>query len=238
MSFHILQVAASALLLGAAACSSDGELAMGGGASSGGSSAGGGAATSGTSDGSTARLVDSASDLNDGLLATAGNVGGLLENSGGLDGALDAVSETGVTETIDGTIDPLARVTVGDETPLGAGDPEASQMLGLSVGSDAQAEGDAVTLGVLSDGQVLTASASETDGAALGDNSLLGLAAQDEQVLGDTDSALSVNALGENNTQGDALTVNALNGGDLVSLQGGDGSNALSGALESLNLGE
>lgn len=255
MTKHQLGLCSAALLgILTAACSSDGRVAFGGGSSfaggvkpgggssssgdgSGGVSGGGGGgnssdggaspASASNDEGTASRIVAGADDA----LTSAGNVGDLLTESGG--GALD---DSGLVETADNTIDPLARVSVDDDTIVGSGAANSSQALGVSALSESQTQGDVATLGVLTNGQVLTADANVAEGGST--NGLIGAGAHGDQVIGEPNDAIAVSALSPT-AEGEVASANVLNNGDLLNVDieqpdSGGAQGLIEGAVEAV----
>lgn len=229
--------------IGLAACSSDGRVSFGAGSGVGTASApngsgsannntnGGGGSDSGSNndggsqqaaagDGTTGRLVDNIDQaINDGsgpTLASIGNVGSLLTQSGESGPVGSLLNETGLTEAADATIDPLGRVSVGDEILIGASDSGASQSLGVSVLSDSQNQGDVASIGVLSNGQVVSV---DTQIAENGEGDLLGVIADNDQVIGQGAEPVSVGVLSSSDADGDIASANVLNDGTIADVR-------------------
>jgi hypothetical protein len=205
--------AALIAVLPLSACSSNGRVSTAGGF--GASAAPPAGQPSGDDDGDGSSGDGSTtSTLGGALFVTAGNLGDTLES--------------GDPNSLPDDPSPLARVSVGEERAFGGG--SSSSALGLSLGSETQEQGDVATLGVLSDGEVITADAS---GAANGD--LIGATLDGDQVVGEGDQqSIGVGALSPSGSSGDVASVNVLSGGQALDVQVPDGSTSLLDTLRSL----
>ena len=198
-----------------------------GGASSDGGGAGGG---SGGGDGGTGGGAGGGT----GGGGAGGGSGSGSGSGGGAGGLGGVVAATG----LNGLLDPLGQVTVGDQSVLGQGATTAGP-LGVNVLSPDLTPGSVATVGVLSGGQVLnvnagqgTASTTPTGGDP---TSLLGLTVAGRPVLGtgSGNPALDVGVLSPGAAQGTAGSVNLLSNGQPlgVALGAAGAQNALGSAL-------
>jgi hypothetical protein len=187
-----LCAAALVALLPLAACSSNGRLAysggLGGGSSSGGGSGGSGAgAPTPPSSANDATLTDDAGDAASVTLASAGNLAADLE-----DGELNDANA-------------LGRVTVGDQHILG--EDADSGLLGVNVVSQAEAEGELATIGLLANGQLISAN----QVSANGNGDLIGAVAGENRIIGEGEQQqVSLDLLSNSDAQGDVIGVDAL----------------------------
>lgn len=208
----LLYGVALAVLLPTAACSSNGRVAMNGGIGPGQQQAQNPdpqdpGQTPPEQPGQPAALVEAIDDGAARIVDTAGNLGA----PGG-----DTLGQT-VTEN-SAPLGSLARVSVGNETTLGgAGGGAQGSPIGVSVASEQQTQGSAVTLGVLSNGQVATVN---TPALNNGQGDLIGLTADSQQIIGEGQSqTIGAGLLAPNNTTGDAASVNVLSGGQILNAQ-------------------
>lgn len=99
----------------------------------------------------------------------------------------------------------------------------AADALGVSANNDrVLGSGDsAVQVGVLSNGQVVSASLADNgalNGVTDATNGLVGVAANNEQVIGGENDAIGANILNDQGAEGSVATVDALSGGDTANV--------------------
>lgn len=210
----LLYGAALAMLLPAAACSSNGRVAMSG---AGGIDPGGRQAEDPNPEGPNqppqqptqpAALIQTVEDTTGDVIAAAGNLG--LPGEGDLDDAIGGAS---------GSLNSIARVSVSDEDVIGegAGGGQNTSPLGVSVASNTQNQGSDITLGVLSNGQVATA---QTPALSGGQGDLIGATADGDQIIGEgNQQTIGVGLLTPANSSGDAASANVLSGGQVANVQ-------------------
>jgi hypothetical protein len=177
--------------------------------------------------GTTSRLadnVDQALSDNSGAgattLASVGNVGDLLTQSGENGPIGNLLNESGVTESADNVIDPLGRVSVGEETLIGSGDSGDRQSIGVSALAESQNYGDEASIGVLSNGQVLTVDPEFAENSQ-GDD-LIGVMADNDQIVGSGGETVGVSVLSSPGDSGQAASAGVLSGDTIVDVQVND----------------
>lgn len=227
MNRALLLSAALIALAPMAACSTDGRTSFSAGGATGASAPGdsdGGSSGSGSGSGSGSASVEGDGTL--GRVTGQGAAGGALASAGN---AGDLVNDSGVIEAGDDTIDPMARVSVAGETVVGNDGTGTTQAIGLSAASETQNAGQVATVGVLANGQVTTASLS-SDETNLADNGAIGLAAGEDQVIGENGDPIAGSIASPSNAQGTIAGVNALSGDQIANVQV-NGQGATTGGL-------
>lgn len=210
-----------------AACSTDGRMSFAGGGESKPPPSGGSGAPPdeppSAAPGTLARTLDGAQQV----LASAGNVGDLLRQSGVVDETFTLVDQTGLAPALDGVIDPLARVSVGEGALIGAGG-DSRQALGVSLLSSDQNAGDVATIGVLANGAIASFAVNPEAESA----NVLGVVVQDQTVVGGDNPVIALGAVSGAQAQGDLLGVDVLNGDQILGVSAGDGAEGAGALLE------